>query len=134
MYRTEQRIGSIISAFTALAIFIGCLGLFGLAAFTAEQRTREIGVRRVLGASIPSIIMLLSKQFVRWIVLAAIIAWPISYFSMKQWLQGFAFRTGLSLWIFILASSTILIIALLTVSYQSVRAARANPVDSLKYE
>ena len=134
VYRTEQRLGKIFGTFALLAIFIGCLGLFGLAAFISEQRTKEIGIRKVLGASIFSIIRLLSTEFIILVVMANIIAWPAAYFIMNQWLQEFAYKTSLSIRTFLAAGMTALIIALLTISYQSVKAALADPVKSIKYE
>ena len=134
MYRSEQRIGNIFSVFTGLAIFVGCLGLFGLAAFTAEQRTKEIGIRKALGATVPGVVYLMSREFVLWVVIANIIAWPIAWFAMNRWLQGFVYKTGMTVWTFLLASALSLSVALLTVSYQANKAARANPVDALKYE
>ena len=133
-YRAEERLGKIFSSFSALAIFIACLGLFGLASFTAEQRTKEIGIRRVLGASVPGIVVMLSKEFMKWVIIANVIAWPIAYFSLNKWLQGFAYRTNVAFISFIIASALSLAIALLTVSYQAVRAATANPAESLRYE
>lgn len=134
LYRSAQNIGSLIRSFTILAIFISCLGLFGLAAFMAEQRTREIGVRKVLGASVSGIVMLLSKDFVRWVLLANIIAWPLAYFFMKNWLQSFAYHISLGFDSFILAAGMAVTIALLTVSLQALRAAQTNPGRALKHE
>jgi len=133
-YFTEQRKGRVFGAFAILAIFIACLGLFGLTAFAAEQRTKEIGIRKVLGASDSKIFLLLSKEFVRWVLLANLIAWPISYFAMNKWLQNFAYRTHIGVVAFLLSGGTALLIAYLTVSYQSIKSARANPVDSLRNE
>lgn len=134
MYRAEQRIGRIFGIFAALAIFVGCLGLFGLAAFTAEQRTKEIGIRKVLGASISGIVLLMSKEFFTWVVVANIVAWPIAWVVMRRWLQDFAYRTSITVWTFALSAILALVVAMLTVSYQAIKAARTNPVDSLKYE
>jgi len=134
LYRSEENLGKIFTSFTLLAILISCLGLFGLAAFMAQNRTKEIGIRKVLGASIPSIAMMLSQEFTKWVVISSIISWPVAYFVMKQWLQNFAYRTSMGLGIFILSSFGALILAILTVSFQSVKAATANPVDSLRYE
>ena len=117
-----------------MAILVGCLGLFGLAAFTAEQRTKEIGIRKVLGASISGIVMLMSKEFIVWVVVANVVAWPIAWYAMNKWLQGFAYRTGMPLEMFALSAILALLIALVVVSYQGIRAARANPVEALKYE
>lgn len=134
LYRSEERVGMIFRYFSVLAIFISCLGLFGLASFMAEQRTKEIGIRKVLGATVSNIVLLLTKEFTKWILVANIIVWPIAYYATNKWLQGFAYRTTIGLWIFILAAAMVLFIALLTVSYQSFKAATSNPIDSLKYE
>jgi putative ABC transport system permease protein len=134
LYTSEQRTGSIFSVFSVLAIFIACLGLLGLAAYTAEQRTKEIGIRKVLGASVSEIIFMLTKEFTKWVLIANIIAWPIAYFFMNEWLENFAYRISLSIWVFVLAGISALLIAVLTVSYQAVKAALANPVESLRYE
>jgi len=133
-YQAEQRLSQIFSCFALLAIFIACLGLFGMSSFTTEQRTKEVGIRKAMGATISSIILLLLKEFVKWILLANIIAWPIAYFAMNRWLQNFAYRINIGLSAFILAGLIVLVIALLTVSYQAIKAARANPVDALRYE
>ena len=134
VYRTEEKIGEIFGSFAVLAIFVGCLGLFGLAAFVAEQRTKEIGIRKVLGASISSIITLLSKEFAILVGIANFIAWPAAYFIMKKWLEDFAYKTAMSPWTFLAAGMAALLIALITISYQSIKAALANPVNSIKYE
>ena len=133
-YNTEQRMVSIFSSFAILAILIACLGLFGLTAFASEQRTKEIGIRKVVGASVPKIILLLSQEFIRWVVLANIIAWPVAYFAMNKWLQNFAYRIDLNVVLFLFAAVMALTVAGLTVSVQSVKAAAANPVEALKYE
>jgi putative ABC transport system permease protein len=133
-YLADQRIEDIINAFTFLAVLIACLGLFGLAAYTAEQRTKEIGIRKVLGSSVYSIVLLLSKEFTRWVLLANVIAWPVSYYIMSKWLEGFAYRTELDWWIFFFSGGTALLISLLTVIYQAAKAAVANPVESLRSE
>ncbi len=134
MYKAEQQIGKIIGMFAILAIFIGTLGMFGLAAFTAEQKTREIGVRKVLGSSASSIVMLLSKDFLRWVVIANLIAWPMAFMLMDRWLRGFAYRTNLSLLTFLVAGLFAIFIAMCTVIFQSIKAAMVNPVESLKHE
>ncbi len=134
IYQEEQKFGSLFRVFSFLAIFIACLGLYGLASFTSERRTKEIGIRKVLGASMSGIFMLLSRGLSKWVLLANIIAWPIAYYFMNRWLENFAYRIGLSVWIFILSGLAAFCIALLTVSYQSIKAATANPVDSLRYE
>lgn len=134
LYRNEERIGHLLRVFTVLATFISCLGLFGLASFMAMRRTKEIGIRKVLGASIPSTLMLLVREFTKWIIIANCIAWPLTYFAMQKWLQSFAYRTTIHIWIFALTGFITLLIALLSVSYQTIKAARANPVESLRYE
>ena len=134
MYREEQRIGKIAISFSVLAIFVACLGLFGLATYMAEQRTKEIGVRKVLGASVQNITTMLSKEFVVLVLIAAVIAFPLSWWAMHHWLQDFAFRVNISWWVFVLAAFIAFTIALLTVSFQAIRAAIANPVDSLRTE
>ncbi len=134
MYQTEQRIGKIFGLFAGFAIFIGCLGLFGLAAFTAEQRTKEIGIRKVLGATAANIIRLLTKEFVILIAVANVIAWPVAFWVMKGWLKDFSYRISLSVWVFVGAGLLTLFIALLTVSFQAIKAALADPANSLRYE
>ncbi len=133
-YRTEIRISSILNYFTFLAIFLSCLGLLGLTSFMAEQRTKEIGVRKVLGASITGIVMLLSKEFTKWVLIANVIAWPLAYYFMNKWLQEFANRINIGIGTFIASAIIALIIALLTVSFLTIKAALANPVKSLRYE
>ncbi|MDP8314560.1 MAG: ABC transporter permease [Candidatus Celaenobacter antarcticus] len=134
LHKSEQRTRNFFTIFATLAIFIACLGLFGLAAFTAEQKTKEIGVRKVLGATIPNIVSILLRQFTRWVILANIIAWPIGYYIMKTWLQNFAYHIDLSLGYFILAGLITLLIAITTVSYLAINAAIKNPITALKYE
>ncbi|MYK99685.1 MAG: FtsX-like permease family protein, partial [Gemmatimonadetes bacterium] len=134
LYQNEARQGSIFRSFSMLAVFIACLGLLGLASFTAEQRTREIGVRKVLGASASGIVALLSKEYVRLVVYANLIAWPIAYFVMNDWLDGFAYRTDLSPWIFVLAAALAIAVTMLTVSYKAVSVAHTDPVDALQHE
>jgi len=134
MYRTEERLGQLMGAAAALAISISIFGLFGLAAFAAEQRTKEIGIRKVLGASVGSLVSLLSKDFIKLVLLANIFAWPLAWYAMDTWLQNFAYHVEIGWWVFVLAGGLALVIALLTVSTQAIRAALANPVESLKYE
>lgn len=134
LYKTEARLGNIFQTFAALAVFIACLGLFGLASFTTEQKTKEIGIRKVLGSSTAGIVALLNKEFFKWVIAANFFAWPAAYFAMQAWLQKFAYRAGTEIWIFLLAGAIGLVVAQLTVSLQTLRAASANPVDSLKYE
>jgi putative ABC transport system permease protein len=133
-YKADERLSKIFSYFSILAIFIACLGLFGLASYTAEQRTKEIGIRKVLGATLSGIVKLLTKEFSKWLLLANIIAWPVAYFVMRKWLQGFAYRTSIGFYIFVLSAVIALAIALITVSYQALKAAKADPVESLRYE
>ncbi|MEP6727559.1 MAG: ABC transporter permease, partial [Bacteroidota bacterium] len=134
MYRDEQRIGKVAISFAVLAILIACLGLFGLATYTAEQRTKEVGIRKVLGASVGNITTMLSGDFIRLVGIAIIIATPIAWWAMNKWLQDFAYRTPLSWWIFVLAGALAIIIALATVSFQAIKAAIVNPVKSLRSE
>ncbi|UCE42306.1 MAG: ABC transporter permease [Candidatus Aminicenantes bacterium] len=134
LYRAEERLGKLFGYFTALAILIGCLGLFGLSSYSAEQRTKEIGIRKVLGATTSNVTMLLVREFTKWVLLAVLIAWPVGYYIMNTWLRNFAYRIGLGVDTFLLSAVLALVIAIITVVYQAVRAAVANPVDSLKYE
>ncbi len=134
MYRTDNKLGQILNVFSFTAIFIACLGLFGLAAFTAERRTKEIGIRKVIGATVSNIVILLSREFIKLMLIAFILACPIAYFAMNRWLHGFAYKTHVGVAVFILSALLAFISVLLTVSYQSIKAARANPVDSLRYE
>ncbi|MFQ5571219.1 MAG: ABC transporter permease [Rhodothermales bacterium] len=134
IYQAEQQLSDVVKYLTMLAIFIACLGLFGLASFTAEQRTKEIGVRKTLGASVPGIVLLLSKEFTKLVVAAFVVAAPIGYIAMSKWLENFAYHVDISWGIFLLAGGLALIIAWLTVSYQSIRAALTNPVEALRYE
>jgi putative ABC transport system permease protein len=133
-FRSEERLNKIFASFSFLAILIACLGLFGLASFLAEKMKREIGIRKVFGASIGQLVGRLSREFLVMVGAAALVAWPIAYVAMSSWLRGFAYRTNLHPWIFVGAGLAALAIAFLTVSYQALRAASANPVDSLKYE
>lgn len=133
-YQNEERLSEIFVYFSSLAIFIACLGLFGLAAFEAEKRTKEIGIRKVLGASVQRIIAMMSSHFLILVAVANVIAWPLAWYAMNEWLQGFAYRTAIEWWVFALAGGLALLIALLTVSTQAIRAALANPVESLRYE
>ena len=126
--------GKIFSYFAGLAIFISCLGLFALASFMAEQRTKEIGIRKILGASVSNITFLLSKESLKWILLANIIAWPFAFFAMKKWLANFAYRTPIGIEIFLFSGILALGIAFLTISYQSFKAAVIGPIDPLRYE
>lgn len=134
MYMNEGKLASLLWIFTAMAIFVGCMGLFGLAAFSAEQRTKEIGIRKILGASVLNIMGLLSKNFVKLILIASVIAFPVAWWAMNNWLQDFPYRVEMSWWIFAIAVVAALLIALITVSFQSIKAATTNPVKSLRTE
>ncbi len=134
LYMNENQTRKLFSIFSFLAIFIACLGLFGLASFIADRKTKEIGIRKVLGASVPGIVKILNTSFVKWVLIANLIAWPIAWYVMNRWLQNFAYRIGLSWWMFVLAAVLALFIALVTVSIQTVKAALKNPIDSLRYE
>ncbi|MFQ5632847.1 MAG: ABC transporter permease, partial [bacterium] len=134
LYRTQDRLVTVAWAFSALAIVIACLGLLGLTPLMISQRTKEIGIRKVLGASVANVTALLSRDFVKLVLLANLIAVPVAWIAMNKWLQNFAYRIGIEWWVFALAGSLALVIALVTVSTQAVRAALANPVVSLRYE
>jgi putative ABC transport system permease protein len=134
IYQSEERTGRIFLSFSILAIFIAGLGLFGLSAFIAEQRTKEIGIRKALGASVAGISVLLARQFTKWVIVANVIAWPLAYIYLHAWLQRFAYRAAMSPWTFVLTALLVFAFALLTVSYQTIKAATADPVKSLKYE
>jgi putative ABC transport system permease protein len=134
MYRSEQRSGQIFISFAVLAILIACLGLFGLAAYAAEQRVKEIGIRKVLGASVPQIFSILSKDFLKLVVIAAIIAFPLAWWMMDVWLRDFAFRVNIGWWVFVIAGFIATFIALVTISFQAIKAAVANPVKNLRTE
>jgi putative ABC transport system permease protein len=133
-FGNEERVGKLATVFTGLAIFISCLGIFGLAAFVAEQRTKEIGIRKVLGASMLNVWQLISREFILLVVLSCIIAIPIGYYLLKSWLAGFSYRTEISLWVFGVSFLGALVITLLTVSTQAIKAAMSNPVKSLRSE
>jgi putative ABC transport system permease protein len=133
-YRNEERLGYLFTVFAGLAVFIACLGLFGLAAYAAQRRTKEIGVRKVLGASAASIVGLLSKDFAKLVAVAIVVAVPLAWFAMDRWLEGFAYRVGLNPLVFVLAGVLALAIALGTVSAQALRAASTDPVKALRYE
>jgi hypothetical protein len=134
LYQSEERLSSLINAFTVLAIAISCLGLFGMASFMAQQRTKEIGIRKVLGASVSRIIFLLTSEFARWVLIANIVAWPLAFYAMRSWLNDYPYRIKIGIEAFIFSGFVALAIALMTVIYQAVKAAVANPADSLKYE
>jgi len=134
LYNTESSVGKLVPVFTGLALFISCLGIFGLSSYTAERRKKEIGIRRVLGASVSNIFKHISREFVILVFIANVIIWPLAYFIMNRWLQQFAFRIDLGWWTFVLSGLAVLVVSLLTVSWQIIRAATSNPVDSLRYE
>ena len=134
IYRSEQHMGQLSIVFTILSVIIACLGLFGLAAFAAEQRTKEIGIRKVLGARVSGIIVMLSKDFIRLVCVAILIASPIAWFFMQQWLQNFAYRISMNGWLPAIAGSASILISLITISFQSIKAAMMNPVKSLRAE
>ena len=134
LYRAEEQTRTLFGVFSMLAIVIACLGLFGLSAFMAEQRTREIGVRKVMGATVGGIVLLLSRDFLKLMGIAFVIAVPVGYVVMHRWLEGFAYRIEISWWMFLIAGLTALGVALLTVGFQSIKAARTNPVEALRYE
>jgi putative ABC transport system permease protein len=134
MYEAEQRLGNIILIFTTLAISIGCLGLFGLASYLAEKKTKEIGIRKVLGANVPMIILMLSREYFRIIIISNLLAWPLAYYAMSKWLEGFAFRIDIGWQLFLVAGLATAFVALVTVSYQSVKAAFSNPIKALRCE
>ena len=133
-YETEITLSQIINSFTIMAILISCLGLFGLAAFSAEQRQKEIGIRKVLGASVAGVVGLLSKEFVKLVSISFIIATPIAWWAMNKWLQAFAYKVTITWWMFAIAGMMSIFIALSTVSFQAIKAALVNPVKSLKTE
>jgi putative ABC transport system permease protein len=133
-YRSEQKTGQIVLYFSILAIVVSCLGLFGLSIYTIGQRIKEIGIRKVLGASAGSIVALLSKDFLKLVLIAILIASPIAWYAMHRWLEDFAYKINVGWWVFLLSGSVVIIIALLTISFQSMRAALMNPVKSLRTE
>lgn len=134
MYKSEQKMGQLFRYASLLAVFIACLGLFGLVSFATEQRTKEIGIRKAIGATVTNIVLLLSKEFLKWVAVANVIAWPIAYFAMNMWLRDFAYRARMNLWLFVLSTVLAFVIALVTVSTQTIKAALANPVNTLRYE
>jgi putative ABC transport system permease protein len=134
LYRSEQRLGTLMSTFCSMAILITCLGLLGLMAFMVTQRTKEIGIRKVLGASVSNITVILSKDFLKLVIIAIIIATPVAWWAMNKWLEDFAYRISISWWIFVIAGFAAALIAFLTVSFQAIKAAIANPVKSLRTE
>ncbi|HVX52695.1 MAG TPA: FtsX-like permease family protein, partial [Chitinophagaceae bacterium] len=133
-FSNEERVSSLAAFFAGFAIFISCLGLFGLASFTAEQRTKEIGVRKVLGASVLNLWGLLSKDFIMLVFISFLVAIPVAWYAMSKWLMGYEYRTGISVWVFVATALAALLITLVTVSFQAVKAALTNPVKSLRTE
>ncbi len=133
-YESATRLGNVFMVFSFLTIFIACLGLFALAAFATEQRTKEVGIRKVLGASVTEIVYMLSKEFTKWVVIANVIAWPLAYYAMNKWLQEFAYKTSIGIWVFLISGIMALLIALFTVTFHAIKAATTNPVESLRYE
>ncbi len=134
LYQSEQNTGKIFGSFAVFAILIACLGLFGLVTYAAEQRTKEIGIRKVLGASVNNIVRMLSNDFLKLVGISAVIAFPIAWYAMNRWLQDFAYRTNISWWIFAVAALLAVVITVLTVSFRALKAALMNPVNSLKTE
>jgi putative ABC transport system permease protein len=134
LYIADQRTSQIAAIFSVLAIFVACLGLLGLVAFVTERRTKEIGIRKVLGASMVEIVALLTSEFVKWVLIANVIAWPVAYFVMNRWLQNFAYKVDMGLTTFALSGVLALVIALITVGLHTLKAATANPVRALRYE
>jgi putative ABC transport system permease protein len=133
-YPEEEKVRQIYSYLGILAIFVACLGLYGLASYTIEQRTKEIGIRKTLGATVKGVILILTRDFIKWVLLANIIAWPLAYFVMDRWLQNFAYRINIEWWVFLVSGCIAVIISIFTVSYQAQKSARANPVEALRYE
>lgn len=134
LYRSEQKLGEIFFAFSGIAIFIACLGLFGLVSYNTEQRTKEIGIRKVLGASVTSLFLMISRDFMKWVILANLVAWPLAYWAMKNWLGNFAYHVNPGIWIFLMSGILTLLVAIGTVSWHTIRIAHANPANSLRYE
>jgi len=134
IYKVDIRFGEIILAFTLLAIFIACLGLFGLTAFFTAQRTKEIGIRKAMGASITNIHTMIIKQYTRWVLIANLVAWPLAWYAMRNWLDNYAYHIHFHIGYFVLGAALALTITIATLSYQSVRTANINPADSLRHE
>jgi len=134
LYLEEKKAGQVILYLAVLAILIACMGILGLSSYTTKQRTKEVGIRRVVGASITNITLHLTKDFLKLVLLANILAWPVGYFVMQEWLKNFPYRTGISWLVFVLTGLGVLLIAFAMVVYQAVSAARANPIESLRYE
>ena len=134
LYNSEKKMGKVFYIFTLMGMFISCLGLFGMASFAVTRRIKEIGIRKVLGASVSGIAFLLSKEFTKWVIIANVISWPFAYYLMSNWLQNFHYRISVDLWIFLFSGILAYVIALLTVAAISIKAALANPADIIRYE
>ena len=134
LYINEKQTREMFTVFSLLAIFIACLGLFGLASFTVDQKTKEIGIRKVLGASTPGLVAYLNSRFLKWILIANLVAWPAGWYIMNNWLKNFAYRIDLNLWMFLTAAVLAFIIAMATVSFQTIKAAVRNPADAIRTE
>jgi len=134
IYRTDAQISQMVAIMAGLAILISCLGLFGLASFSAEKRTKEIGIRKILGASVNDVVFLLSKHYIGLVLIANLIAWPLAWLALHRWIQDYAYRVAISWWVFVLAGVAALLIALVTVSFHAVKAALSNPVKTLRSE
>jgi len=134
IHRSERNLATTFMYFTILAIIIACLGLFGLASYATERRIKEIGVRKVLGSTVGQIVLLLSKDFSKLVLISNILAWPIAWYAMNKWLQNFAYKTQINIWLFVISGVIAFLIALITVSFRTIKAANANPVEALKYE
>jgi putative ABC transport system permease protein len=132
LYASEQRVSLLSRYFAGLAILISCLGLFGLAAFTAQKRKKEIGIRKVVGSSVANVVLLLSKDFLKLVMISMLIAFPLAWWAMSQWLNGFAYRITINATVFLIAGTSIILITILTISFQSVKAAMMNPVKTLR--
>ena len=133
-YLREERISRIFNIFTFLGVFIACLGLFGLTSFIVNQRTKEIGIRKVMGASVKNVLILLSKEYIKWILISNLVAWPVAFYTMNKILQDFAYRINIGCFPFLISAFLAVAITLLTVSWHSVKVAYTNPVNSLRYE
>ena len=134
LYRTDAQVSQMVAIMAGLAILISCLGLFGLASFSTEKRTKEIGIRKILGASVKDVVFLLSKHFIGLVLIANLIAWPLAWLALHRWIQDYAYRVAISWWVFVLAGLAALLIALVTVSFHAINAALSNPVKTLRTE
>jgi len=134
LYASEQRVAVLSTYFAGIAIIISCLGLFGLAAFTAQRKEKEIGIRKVVGATVTNVVVMLSKDFLKLVLIAVLIAFPLAWWAMNQWLQSFAYRINIGVEVFMIAGASIIVITLFTISFQAIKAAIANPVKSLRTE